>query len=216
MDARKILVKRLGVSLVVGLLLTICLCAALDKGDFTNAAANPAQAAGDLPIIESIIWNLQVVPIRDEDLCFHVAWEASIPFGDNDRDGSVSIADITPIGMRFGEDVGDDLYLTMLDDNRNGVIDGDDIDDIRRYYGIRVPWFWLELRNYETGVWRLVQLTNWSSHQISVTERCAFEADIQAEPGEETLRVQPIFTPASAPYGGRSISLLPYLQPSSQ
>jgi len=213
MDARKILVKRLAVSLVVGLFLAICLCAALDKGESISIVARPAQAAGDLPITVPIIWNVQVVPIQDVNLGFHVTWEADILPGDNDFDGKVSIADITPLAMHFGEEVGDDWYLTKLDGNRNGMIDAGDVDRVELFYSFWVPWFRLELWNYETGIWRLARVTNWSSHLVPVTERCAFEADVQAMPGEWTLRIQPqpVYTPLSPGFEGASISLLPYL-----
>jgi len=223
MDARKILVKRLAVSLVVGLFLAICLCAALDKGVIGGAAGIPALAGDEeyyFPISDTLLYSVCFSPIEGTDLGFHAAWEAELP-GDYDRDGKVSIADITPIAMHFGEEVGDNLYLTMLDDSQNGVIDAGDLNHVERYYGICVVGFELALKNSETLEWRLDRTVYWSWRLVPVVVRCKFEADIQARQGEQRFRIRPIYYPLSIEYGIPNFddyerSLLPYLQPSSQ
>lgn len=218
MDTRKILAKRLAASLAIGLLLITFLCALVDYRESTSVIGNPA-LADELPVVVSVIHNVQVVPIRDVELGFHVTWEASIFPGDNNYDGRTDIADITPIAIRFGEEVGDDLCLRKMDWNLNGVIDAGDVDRVEVYYGVQVPYLVIQLRNSDTGAYRLARIVYWHSHQGLAAERedrCSFEADIQAKPEEWTLRISPVYTPITLAFEGRSISLLPYLQPSSQ
>ena len=187
MDARKILVKRLAVSLVIGLLLTICLCAAFDEGKPTAVVGSPALADDSwLPYGIGVVQNIEFRPL---DEGWHVSWEARIP-GDYNRDGKVSIADITPIAMRYGEEVADDPYLRVIDGAINDVIDIADLTKIAEFYGTKLIQFELLLAEQSSDDWRLEGVVFRANHAVPLVGWPVYEADISVEPGEQVLYVR--------------------------
>ena len=191
MDARKILVKRLAVSLVIGLLLTACLCAALNEGVYANAVGTPALAdnkdmVSGFPYWINIVWNIEFTPLEEG---WRVSWEARVP-GDYNRDGKVGIADITPIAMHFGEEVADDPYLRVIDGVYDGVIDIVDLTKIAQYYGTKLIGFELLLAEQSSDNWRSVGIVAREDHTVPLVGWPVYEANISVEPDERVLWVR--------------------------
>ena len=200
MDERKILVKRLAASLAIGLLLTICLCAALDKGNPISVVGSPALAdnksANDeypVPLMTCVVRNIEFTPI---DGGWHVSWEARLP-GDYSRDGEVSIADITPIAMHYGEEVAGDPYLRVIDGAINDVIDIADVTRIAEFHGTNLVQFEMLLGDHTLGPWRSVGLVPWQNHAVPLVGWPMYEADISVEPGERRFWVKILVEPSN-------------------
>jgi len=188
MNARKMLVKRLGVSLVIGLLLTVCICAIFDREKSNAFVESPALADDSwIPFVIEIVWNIEFTPL---DEGWHVSWEARLP-GDYDRDGKVSIADITPIAMHYGEEVVDDPYLRVIDGIHDGVIDIVDLTKIAQYYGTKLIGFELLLAEQSSDIyWRSVGIVAREDHTVPLVGWPVYEANISVEPGERILWVR--------------------------
>jgi len=200
MDARKMLVKRLGVSLVIGLLLTACLYAALDEGNPISVVGSPALAdnkgADDtypVPLMTCVVRNIEFTPLEEG---WHVSWEARLP-GDYNRDGKVGIADITPIAMHYGEEVAGDPYLRVIDGAINDVIDIADLTRIAEFYGTKLVQFELLLGDQTLGPWRSEGVVPRANHTVPLVGWPVYGADISAEPGERILWVKILVEPSN-------------------
>ena len=204
MDARKTLAKRLVVSLVVGLLLAACLYAVLDKGEFISIVARPALAkdketASWLPYGIDVVHNVEFAPLEEG---WRVSWEACLP-GDYNRDGEVSIADITPIAMHYGEEVAGDPYLTLINGIPDGVIDIAEVTKLAQFYGTRLVHFELLLGSQTAGPWRSEGTVPWEAHEVPLDVWPAYEASISVEPGEQILDVRILVEPSNTHLVGK-------------
>ncbi len=177
--------------MVVGLLLTAFLCAALNEGVYANVAgclalADEKGGSSWLPFDIPIVHDIEFAGL---DEGWRVSWEAHLP-GDYNRDGKVSVADITPIAMYYGEEVADDPYLRVIDGTHDGVIDIADLTKIAQFYGTKLIQFELLLAEPSQDDWRLEVVVPRANHIVPLVGWPAYEADISVEPNERILLVE--------------------------
>ena len=104
-----------------------------------DANARSTAAAPEASI--NRVRDLEVSPVGDDT--YHLEWtERNV--GDYNVDGSVNIADITPIASRYGNVVGDgvdDLRDRPVDGDDNGAIGISDITPLAMNYGSRLDGY---------------------------------------------------------------------------
>ncbi|MCB1220753.1 MAG: PKD domain-containing protein [Planctomycetales bacterium] len=153
--------------------------------------------AGDVPRETSAVSNALPLPQWDEG-----TWELNWPYsntGDYDQNSEVNIADLTPIGIHFGEVVSDPLSSqAIIDGDANGEINIADITPIGVNYGRSLSAYRL---------WELASPLDWlgpadtvpladivfaSATGLPAQDLLQFTYKYAADPGYRWLRLAPV------------------------
>jgi uncharacterized delta-60 repeat protein len=106
--------------------------------------------------------------------------------GDYNQDGVVSVADITPLAMHFGEgwSIGQENTQTaVVDGSGNGTVDISDVTPIAMNFGVLAASYVIESSDAEGGTYVVVQNVPITDGLDSDTERMRFSVNITITPG---------------------------------
>ncbi len=143
---------------------TSSLSAGLDAAASKGICA-PPQGDSNIP------WDVQAGSVAGQ---VRVEWRGK-HLGDYDLDGTVGVADITPIAMNYGAAVeyvdglpvesGDNEYRACIDGDRNGVIGVADITPIAQHFSERCTGYRIYLGLRATGETELTWQTEYKTPQ---------------------------------------------------
>lgn len=107
-----------------------------------GAAARTASAVGDVHAnpagvdceIENLA-NFAECEVDTVEQTLSLTWYGGWHYGDGDQNGEVNIADMTPIGLYFGESTADDWAAVRADYDHNTEVNIADLTQIGLYFG---------------------------------------------------------------------------------
>jgi hypothetical protein len=112
--------------------------------------------------------------------------------GDYDLNGSVGIADITPIAIHYGEEIGPHPEATHIDGSGNGVVGIEDITPIAINYGVDLSAYRVEgSADAETG-YTEVGSASFETDAVEIVGGLEFTYDLGDAPAYEWYRVVPL------------------------
>jgi hypothetical protein len=106
--------------------------------------------------------------------------------GDYNQDGVVSVADITPLAVHYGEGwaIGEeDTLQAVVDGSGNGTVDISDVTPIAMNFGVEAASYIIESSNAEGGAYSLVQAVPITDGLDEDTARMRFSVNIAPTPG---------------------------------
>jgi len=130
------------------------------------------------------------ISYREEGGSNILVWSYRL-LGDYDQNGSVSIADLTPIAMNFGRSVADYPAAEPVDGSGNGSVGIEDVTPIAQNFGVNVTSYDIEgSDDAETGYSNVGNIL--FEDALAAVGWLQFEFDLGATPAYEWYRVVPL------------------------